>query len=203
MLNLSETGKGKDTVKTGNILELHDGFTLHGIWSLPKWDWQGNTKLQEYAEKLMNEGQSFLESFNMFGKYCIQDDSPIGENLMLNVGINIMLSLLAGGAGTVFSNANGRIGVGDSSTAAAASQTGLQAASNKAYVAYDSTYPVYGSSQTFVTRATFGSSTGNFAWNEFTNDNGTPTTSLNRLVSAQGTKTSGQTWQPIITITEV
>lgn len=198
----NDFGQGKDELSVKNGILIHEGFTLHGIWSLPKWDFKGDVELQAFAEKLMKEGQSFMDSFKMFRRFCIQDNTPIGENLMLNVGINIMLSLLAGGAGTVFSNANGRIGVGDSNTAAAASQTGLLASSNKTYVAYDVSFPTYGSSQTFVSRATFITSAANYAWQEFTNDNGTPTTSLNRLVSSQGTKVSGQTWQPTITITE-
>ena len=43
--------------------------------------------------------------------------------------------------GTFFNNANSLIGVGDSMTAFAASQTDLQAASNKLRKAMDATYP--------------------------------------------------------------
>ncbi|HEX2066091.1 MAG TPA: hypothetical protein VHI93_04690 [Candidatus Thermoplasmatota archaeon] len=103
------------------------------------------------------------------------------------------------GAGTAFSNANARIGVGDSTTAEAASQTGLQAATNKTYKAMDSGYPTYGTSQQIVFRATFSGSEANYAWNEFTVDNGT--TSLNRTQSAQSTKASGQVWQLSCTVT--
>ena len=94
---------------------------------------------------------------------------------------------------TALNNANARIGVGDSSTAAAATQTGLQASTNKTYQAMDSTFPTYGTSQQIVFRATFAAGSANYAWKEFTVDNGT--TTLNRLVSTQGTKTSGQSWQ--------
>lgn len=60
----------------------------------------------------------------------------------------------------------------------------------------DTGYPTYGASQKITFRATFNGSEANYAWNEFSVDNGsTPAKNLNRKVSAQGTKTSGQVWQ--------
>lgn len=123
------------------------------------------------------------------------DRSQIHGNLLLNEGITALLNLLTGGAETAFSNANAYLGVGDSSTAASASQTGLQASSNKLYKAMQATYPTI-SGQTVTFRAQFGSSEGNYAWNEFTvaSGNSDSADNLNRVVSAQGTKSSGQTW---------
>ncbi len=130
------------------------------------------------------------------------EEVPIEGNLLLNEGINAMLTLLAAGTETAYNNANARIGVGDSTTAEAASQTGLQAATNFLYKAMDAGYPTFGTNQQIVFRSTFGGTEANFAWNEFTVDNGpTPTKNLNRKVSAQGTKASGQTWQITLTIT--
>lgn len=125
------------------------------------------------------------------------------ENLLLNEGINELWTLVAGTGATKFDASNAYIGVGDDNTAASASQTGLQAATNKVYVAMDGSYPTYGTSQLVTFRATFDGSTGNFAWNEFTvaNGNSNSAKNLNRLVSAQGTKTSGQIWQVTVTIT--
>ena len=128
-------------------------------------------------------------------------------NLLLNNGITVFLELLDGIAGPpAFNGTNARLGVGDSTTAAAATQTGLQAATNFYYQVVDAGYPTV-SAQTSTWRATFGTSVANFAWNEFIVDNDgaagsgstAPTYSstlvaLNRLVSAQGTKISGQTW---------
>ena len=123
-------------------------------------------------------------------------------NLALNEGITALLNLLIGSAETSFSNGNAYIGVGDSSTAASASQTGLQASSNKLYKAMESSYPSI-SSQTVTWRAQFGPSEANFAWNEFTvaSGNSDSADNLNRIVSAQGTKASGQTWTTDIAIT--
>ena len=63
------------------------------------------------------------------------------DNILVNAGINLMLSLLIGGAGDAFSNANAYLGVGDSTTAAGATQTDLQAATNKLRKAMNATFP--------------------------------------------------------------
>lgn len=119
----------------------------------------------------------------------------IDGNMLLNEGITALQNLLIGAAETAFNNANSYLGVGDSSSAEAASQTGLQASTNKLYKAMEATYPLI-SSQTTTWRAVFGSSEANFAWNEFTvaSGNSDAADNLNRKVSAQGTKASGQTW---------
>lgn len=126
----------------------------------------------------------------------------IEGNLLLNEGITRLLNLLIGGGGTAFNNASSYLGVGDSTTAAAATQTGLQAATNKLYKAMEATYPSI-AAQTVTWRSVFGSSEANFAWQEFTvaNGNSDASENLNRKVSAQGTKASGQTWQLDLTIT--
>ena len=145
-------------------------------------------------------------------KYASDEDLALGKpyetvhmdgNLLLNAGINLLLSLLAGGAGTAFNAANAYLGVGDSSTAAVATQTALQAATNKAYQAMDGSYPTYGTSQQIVFQGTYTSGAANFAWNEFGVFNAAAGggTMFNRLVSSQGTKTAGQAWTLKLTIT--
>lgn len=128
--------------------------------------------------------------------------SIIEGNLLLNEGITEFIDLLIGAAATAFSNANAYIGVGDSATAADATQTGLQAAVNKLWKAMESGFPT-NVSQKSTFRAVFGSADANYAWNEFTVTNGSDDTgdNLNRKVSAQGTKTSGQTWTVDVEIT--
>lgn len=123
-------------------------------------------------------------------------------NLLLNEGITELLTLLSGGGGTAFNNANSYIAVGDSTTAEAASQTDLQAASNKTYKAMSATYPqVSGQSITF--RSAFASGDANYSWQEFSVANGSSGTAknLNRKVSNQGTKVAGQVWTLDVTIT--
>jgi hypothetical protein len=128
--------------------------------------------------------------------------SEVEGNLLLNEGITELLTLLTGGTATAFSNANAYIGVGDSNTAASASQTGLQASTNKAYVGMEANYPSV-SNQTVTARSVFGSGVGNFSWQEmtFANGNSDSSKNLNRKVSDQGTKVSGQIWTIDLAIT--
>lgn len=128
--------------------------------------------------------------------------AKFGGNLLLNEGINELFTVLCSSGGTKFDNTNAYLGVGDSSTAESASQTDLQAASNKFYKVMDATYPTYGTSQQVTFRTTFASGEANFAWAEFTVANGSSGTAknLNRKVSAQGTKTAGQTWELTLVI---
>jgi hypothetical protein len=128
--------------------------------------------------------------------------SEFEGNLLLNEGIQTMWDLIiASGTPAAYSNANARIGVGDSSAAEAATQTGLQASTNKTYKAMESGYPSR-TNQTVTFRSVFGADDANYAWAEFTIDNGsTPDKNLNRKVSDQGTKASGQTWTVDIAVT--
>lgn len=124
-------------------------------------------------------------------------------NLLLNAGITRLGSLLVGAGGTAYNAANTRLGVGDSSTAAAASQTDLQAATNKQWVLCDS---VGFSAQTLTVVGTFTTGLANFAWQEWGIDNGTANGTtvtapmLNRKVASMGTKASGATWVLTTTI---
>lgn len=106
------------------------------------------------------------------------------------------------GAGvTAFNNANSYIGVGDSSTAFAAGQTDLQAATNKLRKAMDATYPS-GASNVITFRSTFATGDANWAWNEWGVFNASSAgTMLNRKVESLGTKTNTQTWQFTVTLT--
>lgn len=114
----------------------------------------------------------------------------------------------AGQALTYFNNANAALGVGDSTTAAADTQTDLQAATNKLRRAMDATYPQHtdttgtAGSKSIVFRSTFATADANWAWQEWGVFN-SPTAAtgrmLNRKVESLGTKTSAATW--VLTIT--
>ncbi len=120
-------------------------------------------------------------------------------NLLMNAGINVLLDLLIGEAGTDFDDSNGYLGVGNSSTAAGATQTDLQGAS-KTRVVIDALATISGQTLTFV--STFGSAVANFSWEEvgiFNASSGG--TMLSRRVSSLGTKASGATWVLTITLT--
>lgn len=113
-------------------------------------------------------------------------------NLLLNEGINeAFLLICALGSPTAFSAAAAYLGAGDSATAAVATQTGLQASSNKYYQAMDAAFPTSGT-QKATWKSTFGTAVANFDWNECTvaNGNSDSAKNLNRKVQAMGTKTS-------------
>ena len=123
------------------------------------------------------------------------------ENLLVNTGIGLLEDLLIGAGGTVFNNANSYIGVGDSTTAAAASQTDLQAATNKLRKAMEATFPSR-AAQTISFKSVFGTADANFAWEEFGIFNAAAAgTMLNRKVENKGTKASGETWTITVTVT--
>ena len=178
-MNKHDAGIGTDSLQSMNM----KGISEKGVW-------KAHFRIEKFAnDDAVKAGKAY-------------EVSEFEKNILVNAGINAMLTLLAGGGGTAFNNANAYIGVGDSSTAAAASQTDLVAASNKLRKAMNASYPTYGTSQQIVFQSDFGSSEANFAWNEFAVFNASSGgTMLNRKVSAEGTKTSGQTWRVTVTIT--
>lgn len=130
-------------------------------------------------------------------------ESVIEGNLLLSEGIGELWDLVCGlGSPTAFSNANTYIGVGDSTTAESAAQTDLQASTNKTYKAMAATYPQR-SGTTVTFQSVFASGDANYAWQEFTVANASSGTgkNLNRKVSDQGTKASGQTWTVQLQVT--
>lgn len=118
---------------------------------------------------------------------------------------NAMRDLIAadviGESVTEFTNANAHIGVGDSSTAFAASQTDLQAASNKLRKAMDATFPSR-ATNVLTFKSTFATGDANFAWQEWAVFNASSAgTMFNRKVESLGTKTSAQSWAFTVTLT--
>jgi len=133
-------------------------------------------------------------------------------NLLLNAGIQRLEDLLIGAGGTAFNNTNTRLGVGDSTTAEAATQTDLQAiagSTHRQFKLMNASFPVRPGSngnQSVDFRSDFTSGEANFAWQEWGvdngNANGTTVTApmLNRKVQSLGTKTTG-TWTLTGTLT--
>ncbi len=131
-------------------------------------------------------------------------------NLLMYGGASVQWQTLigngtstAGQALTFFNNTNAAIGVGDSTTAAAATQTDMQAATNKLRKAMDASYPSHtdGTSSGAASaafRSTFGTSDANWAWQEwgiFNSATAGTGRMLNRKVESLGTKTSAASWQ--------
>ncbi len=108
-----------------------------------------------------------------------------------------------GSAATKWDNTNARLGVGDTATAPADTQTGLQASTNKAYKGMNASYPQQSGDHDIVFQADFINGEAEFAWNEETIVNASSDTGVNlcRQNTALGTKPSGQTWRLTGTVT--
>lgn len=132
-------------------------------------------------------------------------------NLLTTAGLNRLGNLLIAAGGQGLTNTATRLGVGNSATAEAVGQTDLQAAAgstNRWFQIMDATFPSQ-SNGVVTAKATFATGDGNFVWNEWGLDIGTPTVTsgntvaavlLNRKVASLGTKVSGS-WALTVTIT--
>ena len=170
---------------------IEDAGKLHSEWVVRRYE----------SEEAFRRGDKPQDQIDTKTGRILPGEEHVPRNLLLNEGIAELLLLLTGGTATAFDNANAYLGVGDSSASAVATQTGLQAATNKFYSAMEATYPQI-SAQSITWRAVFGNSEANFQWNEFTvaNGNSDAADNLNRKVQDLGTKTVG-TWTLDLTIT--
>lgn len=151
--------------------------------------------------KFMKQGGQIEEAINKFSEHFLGLDMWYG-NVALNEGLAEIIDLLAGeGTPDAYSNANAYVGVGNSSTAEQATDTGLIGAS-KAYVAMDGVYPTR-TNQMCDWRGTFGDGVAEFAWEEYTLVNASSDTGENlmRKTASKGTKASGESWTLSIQIT--
>jgi len=168
-------------------------------------DWE---RIGHKTEFIINRFNS--KDFEEFGFFA----PPVGlgrtgwkGNVLLNSGIQLMLDLMTGSnvdSASYFNQANTYIGVGTSTLAAASTHAGLQCTTaSKVFVQASAGYPSR-TSETIWYRALFGSNDANNSWAEFTICNGLSDAAgcnLNRAVSDQGVKASGQTWTIDVKIT--
>lgn len=118
-----------------------------------------------------------------------------------NAGAILAAQCLMNNSATFLDSSNAHLGVGDSSTAFAAAQTDLQAATNKVRKAMDASYPTR-SSGALTFRSTYSASEANFAWAEWGVFNASSSgTMFSRKVESLGTKTNTQTWVLTATVT--
>lgn len=172
-------------------MELQEKMVGKKLWKIRRFaNAQDHANGVEYSKD---------QAMSLFGA---EQFSQIEGNLLLNEGINTLWTIICSAGGTKFDATNAYLGVGDDNTAESAAQTGLLG-SNKYYQGMDGGYPTFGTLQKATWRATFASGNANFAWNEFTvaNDDSNGGINLNRKVSAQGTKISGQVWELTLEIT--
>lgn len=187
-----EVSTAADTAAVAVGLPAHDQVVWRARWRVEKYRGD-STDPADLVEVVEREGNLLVYG----GMSCLWQ-CLVGNG-----------TTTAGQALTFFNNAQAAIGVGDSTTAAAATQTNLQAATNKLRKAMDATYPTHtdgtGSGAATITfRSTFGTADANFAWQEwgiFNSATDGTGRMLNRKVESLGTKASGSTWTLTVTIT--
>lgn len=176
-------------------------------WRIQRWD-EEQTRWVQRVSGLICPDASVFEHYRV---PFVED--VVEGNLLTTAGLGRLSSLLTGGGGQVITNTSARIGVGDGAGTAAVGDTDLSAAAGSTHRWFqimDATFPQV-SGGVLTLKSTFGTGDGNFAWNEFGVDVGTPTVSSGNTVAAllynhktsiaQGTKASGQTWAATATIT--
>lgn len=176
-----------------------------------KVQWRAKIRIDKYEADLdpyvQNLGKRFGER-TFFAENTPYETLEAEGNLLMTAGANALWTALTGGSVGAFSSANAAIGVGDSTTASAASQTNLQAAVNSTRVGMSSGFPAVTNNQVQF-QATFAGSVANFAWNEWGVFNSIGTGSppsggvmLNRAVPSGGlgVKAAGSTWTLTVTL---
>jgi hypothetical protein len=163
----------------------------------PKWGIHRYTSRADCKNQVVYEDDYAMEEFGGYTQHTYVD-----KNLLCHNGLENLFQLLATSGGTQYANANAYLGVGTSSTAANIADIALGAGA--VYQAMDVSYPaITGTNhETCTWRGTYASGSANQAWNEFgifTSNAGAKM--LNHVISAQGTKVSGQTWQLDMAIT--
>jgi hypothetical protein len=175
-------------------MDIKDGMTIKGTITVLKF----NRDIAEYRDPVTGEID--------YGRFYAENkpyEVVTFNNLFLTNGIQTLWQLFIGQSGvTPFNSSNAYVGVGDGTTAPAASQTGLMG-TNIYFKVMDSGYPTV-SSNTVTFQATFAGTEANFTWNEFgiANGNNPPTAGVlfNRATQSLGTKQSGQTWALRVTL---
>lgn len=154
------------------------GLILRCRWFLERWD----TIDEDISSAVLRANPR---------RYGRPKRDDLGYNAVVDGGETLALQLLVASGGTALNNANARIGVGDSNAAFADTHTDLQAASNKAYLAMNATYPTAPASGSTTFQADANASTALYAWNEFGLFNGNPGTMFSRKVQSFGTHAAG------------
>lgn len=190
-------------------MSLPEGARGTTHWVIDRWD-ADQTEWVKRRSGLLTPAADDFHALDVLP----YETSEVHGNLVTTAGLTRLTSLLIAGGGQAITNTSARIGVGNAtSPAAAVGDTNLSAtagSTNRWFQIMDATYPQV-SAGILTLKSTFGTADGNFAWNEFGIDIGTPTVASSAVVSAalfnhktsiaQGTKVAGQTWTATATCT--
>lgn len=201
-----DTAHGLDAAHVSSGIAARDSISWRPVALVEKWDADQLAFVQRRTGILAPTGDVLSAHVAPY------EVVEAAGNLLTTAGLNRITSLIIAGGGQGATNTSARLGVGNSTTAAAVGQTDLQAAAgagNRQFKIMDATYPQQ-SNGVLTFKSTFASGDANFAWEEWCVDIGTPTVAdgttvsalmLNRKVQSLGTKTSAGTWALTATIT--
>lgn len=167
--------------------------------------WHGHARVEKYWEDddvtpiWVDPAGRDIRNAPVWQRRATPYDVVEAENLLLTAGATLVLSRLAGISSTAVDATNGRIAVGDGSTAVTAGQTDLQG-TNKYRQLFDATPTV--SSNQLQAVATVAAGNATFTWNEAGLANASSgATLVNRFLQSFGSKSAGTQWILTITIT--
>jgi len=196
-------GKGQDGMSIEVALDHPEGGRGTTHWQVRKYD----AEQALWTSRRLNGVVALTDShFAQVGVKPYAVSGTLG-NVITNAGWQALLASATTGGTPMFTASKGRIGVGDGTTAPAATDTDLSASSNRLFK-FMAAPPVVstGTNRTWTFSVSFLSGDANFPWQEFGIDQGTTDgTSVvpvffNHALSNQGTKTTGQVWTATATV---
>ncbi len=185
---------GAETLKVEKMKEVyHAGIGNDAVYTLSK-------KGYNYRQIAAKIGKPIVTAIDI--THAIKNYKPYWLNLMLIEGIDEIWDLVSEtNAVDYYTNALARVGVGNSSTAAMDTDTALIGGST-AFEAQEGGFPNVATASRIDFKGSFADGVAEFAWEEFTVDNGSsPNANLQRLVTPKGTKSTGEVWTAEIQIT--
>ena len=199
-----DAGRAEDLMGVGAGVPLGEVANGTTLWRVDRWD----ADQTHWAMQRTGGFQPSDRDFGALGIRPYETTEHLGNAVLQAGWARVLANLTSVPASTaIFDATHTRIGVGDGSTAVnAVSNTDLSGSSK--WFQLVSGAPTIGGTipKTCAWSATFGTSDGNFTWSEFGIDNGTASSNtvsaplLNRALSAQGAKVSGQTWTVTATL---
>src|SRR4051812_33961229 len=139
-----------------------------------------------YAQKRLKRQR--IEGNDFMRMHMSPEDGYIftDGNLLTTAGVTRLVALLNGAGGQALTNTATRIGTGNGAGSAAVGDTDLSASAgsaNRWFQIMDATFPS-AAAGVLTAKSTFASADGNYVWNEWGLDVGTPTVSSGNTVAA-------------------
>lgn len=200
-----DAGRAGDRLSIGVLAPVVDSGVGFTRWMVERWD----ADQVDWVTRRSGLAAPQAADFHRLGVDSYETTEVVG-NLITNAGWTRLMNLLTNqGATQALDATHARIGVGNSNTAEAYTDTDLGAAAGSA----NRWFQLVSGAGTLGTRtltyaASFASGDGNMSWNEFGMDFGTASGNTvtaplfnHKAGIAQGTKVAGQVWSASAVLT--